>query len=260
MPWNVIPGKNGTTLRSNARKWHNPSGRSPVSILDPHLSTHGLESPLSSTDQKAMWVRRLFLFMSAPPSNSPERSVKPTQLAASAGLGVIAAVLGYLLSFLLVAGEARETALAAVPDWKIGAWYFYNGHLVDVEATGSIGDFGGTETIDFIAQSTAASAGALYFVPPLVLLGVGGLLAVRLDAGDVGEAVLAGAPVAIGYVVVMAAGVLVTEASTEATFLGVDVSGSIAPALLPAILLAGLVYPIVFATFGAILVVLIRTD
>lgn len=197
--------------------------------------------------------------MAAQSFDSKDQSIQPRQILASAGLGGIAVAIGYLLSALLVAGEARDVALD-VADWKVVGWYFFNGHLVDVEAAGSIGEFGGSETINFITQSTAASAGILYLIPPIVLLGVGGLLAARLDAGDMSEAVLAGAPVAIGYVVVMTVVALITQVSTEASFVGVDVSGSVGPQLLPAVLLAGLVYPLVFATVGAIVVVVLRSD
>jgi hypothetical protein len=197
--------------------------------------------------------------MAAHSSSSTEGSVQPRQILASAGLGAIAAAIGYLLSALLVAGEARDVVFD-VADWKVIGWFFFNGHLVDVKAASSIGEFGGSETVDLIAQSTAASAGVLYLIPPIVLLGVGGLLATRLDAGDISEAVFAGAPVAIGYMVVITVGAFVTQVSTEASFVGVDVSGSIGPQLLPAVLLAGLVYPLVFATVGAIVVVVIRSD
>ncbi|MBS3760375.1 hypothetical protein [Halodesulfurarchaeum sp.] len=197
--------------------------------------------------------------MAAQSSKVRGGSVQTRQILASAGLGGIAGIIGYLLSFLLVDGEARSVAIE-VADWKLVGWYFFNGHLVDVEATGSIGEFGGSETINFIAQSSAASAGVIYLVPPLVLLGVGGLLAARLDARDLGEAVFAGAPVAIGYVVVMTVGAVLTQASTEASFVGVDVSGSIGPQFLPSVLLAGVVYPLVFATVGAIMVLIIRSD
>lgn len=198
--------------------------------------------------------------MSLQHATSSERDVQPTQLLASAGLGLIAAVLGYLLSYLLVAGEARNAAFAEIAEWKVVAWYFYNGHFVDVIGTSSIGDFGSAQSIDFIAQSSAASTGLLYILPPLVLVGVGGLLAYRLDAGNVEAAVLAGTPVTIGYAIFMTGGAFLARASTEASFVGVEVSGSIAPQLLPAIVLGGLLYPLVFATAGALLVVALRSN
>ncbi|RQG94095.1 hypothetical protein [Natrarchaeobius chitinivorans] len=177
-----------------------------------------------------------------------------TSVAASAGLGVLAAAIGYLLAYLLVAGEVREGLGESVAEWKGVGWYYYNAHAVDVHASGEIGSFGGTRTVDFIAQSGSTSASLLYVVPPVVLLGAGAILAHRLDVRDIGEAVLVGAPVAIGYVVMMGLGAVVTESSTEATFFGIEATGTMGPALVPSVVLAGILYPLVFATAGSILV------
>lgn len=176
-----------------------------------------------------------------------------SSVAASAGLGVLAAAIGYLVTYVLIAGEVRDAVGDDVATWKGVAWFFYNAHMVDVEASGSVGSFGGTETVDFIAESGSASADLLYLVPPLALLGVGALLAIQWSVTDVGEAVVVGAPVTIGYAVVVGLGALVAESSSESSFFGVEVAGSIAPALVPAIVLGGILYPLVFATAGAVL-------
>lgn len=180
-------------------------------------------------------------------------------VAASAGMGAVAAALGYLLTYLIIADEVRDVIREDVADWKGVAWYFYNGHLVDIQVGGSIGDFGGSGTVDFIAQSGSTNAELLYLIPPIVLVAIGGLLAYHLGTADLGQAVFVGAPIAIGYAVVMVAGALVAEASTEATFVGIEVTGSMAPALLPALILAGIIYPVVFGTVGAMLVTLLAT-
>ncbi|RQG96217.1 hypothetical protein [Natrarchaeobius oligotrophus] len=183
-----------------------------------------------------------------------ERPVsRASSVAASAGVGVIAAAIGYLVAYVAVAGEVRDTVGESAAEWKGVAWYFYNAHLVDVRASGEVGAIGGSRGVDFIAQSGSASATLLYVVPPLVLLGVGAMVAYHLEAGDLGEAVLAGAPVTIGYAIVMAIGAVVTESSTEGSFFGIDLSGSVAPELVPAVFLGGVLYPLVFATAGAVL-------
>lgn len=176
-----------------------------------------------------------------------------SSVAASAGLGVLAAVIGYLVAYLLIASEVRDTVGDSVADWKGVAWYYYNAHLVDVVASGSIGSFGGSSTVDFIAHSGSTTASALYVVPPLVLVATGATLAYHFDARDLGEAVLAGVPVAVGYVVVMGIGAVVAEASSEGSFFGIEATGSVAPAFFPAVVL-GVLYPLVFATAGAVLV------
>ena len=180
-----------------------------------------------------------------------------SSVAASAGLGVLAAVVGMLTTFVLVPADVRSAVGEDVASWKGVAWYYYNAHLVEIEVAGGadFGGFGsvsGAETIDFIAQSETARVTLLYAVPPLALALVGAILASHLGANDLGSAVAVGAPVTLGYVVVMGLGAVVSEATTEAEFFGIEAAGSMAPELLPAVVLAGVLYPLVFATAGAI--------
>lgn len=185
-----------------------------------------------------------------------------SSVAASAGLGVLAAIVGVLTTFVLVPADVRSAVGEDVASWKGVAWYHYNAHLVEIEATGGadFGDFGsvsGTDTIDFIAQSETARVTLLYAVPPLVLVLAGASLAYHLGATDVGSAVAVGAPVTLGYVIVMGLGAVVSETTTEAEFFGIEASGSMAPELVPAVVLGGILYPLVFATAGAIVVALL---
>ncbi len=176
-----------------------------------------------------------------------------SSVAASAGLGVLAAAIGYLVTYVLIVSEVREAVGDDVADWKGVAWYFYNAHMVDVEASGAFGSFGGASTVDFISQSSSSGASLLYVIPPLVLLTIGAILAVQWDVTDIGEAVVVGAPVTIGYAVVMGLGALVAESSTEVEVFGIEATGSISPEFVPAVILGGLLYPLVFATAGAVL-------
>lgn len=194
------------------------------------------------------------------PMSYPDRgsSLDGGGIAASAGVGALVAAIGYLLTTLLVRDEVREN-FGSVPTWKGTAWYYYSAHLVELETTGSFGGLSATSTVDLIAESGSANADLLYVIPPLVLLGGGALLASRLRARDLGEAVVAGAPLAIGYGVVMSLGAIVVESSDEGSFFGIETSGSTAPELLPAIVLAGLLYPLVFATAGAVLATVLRS-
>ncbi|MFC3959220.1 hypothetical protein [Halovivax cerinus] len=180
------------------------------------------------------------------------------RVAASAGVGIILAAIGYLLTTLLIRDEVRET-VDPVPEWKGTAWYYFSAHFVELERGGSVGGWSGTETIDLIAESGSANAELLYLIPPVVLLLGGALLAVRLDAGDLGQAVVAGVPVTIGYGVVMSLGALVAESSSEGSFFGIETSESIGPVLLPAVVIAGVLYPLVFATVGSVVASLITS-
>ncbi|WP_408956821.1 hypothetical protein [Natrinema sp. 74] len=176
-----------------------------------------------------------------------------SSLAASVGAGVLAVTVGYLVTYLLVSGEVRDVFGDDVATWKGVAWYFYEAHLVDIQASSQVGSLGGTSTLDLIAQSESAGAGLLYVLPPLVLLAAGGLLAVRWNATDLGEAVVVGAPVAIGYGAVVGLGAVITEASARGSAFGIEVTASTSPELLPAVVLGGVLYPLVFATAGAVL-------
>ncbi|WP_126664229.1 hypothetical protein [Haloterrigena salifodinae] len=57
----------------------------------------------------------------------------------------------------------------------------------------------------------------------------------------------------IGYAGVLELGAVVTEASAAGTVIGFEVSRSIGPQLHSAVFLGGVLYPLVFATAGAIL-------
>jgi hypothetical protein len=192
--------------------------------------------------------------MSSQLATSEESAVpSASRVAASAGLGVFAAVIGYLFTYLLISGEVRENVSENVAEWKAVGWYFYNAHMVDIQSTGSFGSFGGTDTVSFIAESSSSTAGALYVLPPLALLAVGAFLAHRWNTTDLGEAIIVGSPVTIGYALVMGIGAVVTESSAEWSTLGIEGSSSIAPVLVPAILLGGIIYPLVFSNVGAVI-------
>ncbi|WP_117369830.1 hypothetical protein [Natrarchaeobaculum sulfurireducens] len=198
--------------------------------------------------------------MSQQRSTSTGESVsRASSVAASAGVGVVAALIGYLVTYLFAVSEVRSAFGDDVESWKGVAWYFYNAHLVEIEATGDIAGLGGTTTVDLIAQSDTTRVTLLYAVPPVVLLGAGLLLASHFGARDIGEGVIVGAPVTLGYLLVLAVGAVVSETSTESEFLGIEASGSMAPEVLPAILLGGLLFPLVFATTGAILAAVVQS-
>ena len=180
-------------------------------------------------------------------------------VAASAGIGVVAAAVGYLATYVVIASEVSEELSDDLAEWIGVAWYYFNAHLVEIETTGEWGAITASGSVDFIAESGSSNAMALYAIPPIVLLGLGVLFAARADVRSIGEAVAVGAPITIGYAAVMTILALVAETGYEGEFFGASVSGSMSPELLPAILLAGVLYPLVFATAGAILAVLVRS-
>ncbi|WP_247730565.1 hypothetical protein [Halovivax limisalsi] len=183
--------------------------------------------------------------------NSLESATDSSRIAASAGIGVLAAAVGYLLATLLIRDEVAQN-LDPIAEWKGTAWYYFSAHFVELEASGAVGGFSGSDSVNLIAESGSQNAELLYALPPLVLLVGGAFLASRLGARDLGEAVTTGAPITVGYGVVMGLGALVVESSSQGAVFGIEWGGSAAPALLPAIVLAGILYPLVFGTAGAV--------
>lgn len=166
----------------------------------------------------------------------------------AAGAGAAAYLLGYLLTWLLAGSRVTE-GFGDVPDWTVAAWYHLSAQFVPVVASGSVGPFGGTETLNLVAEGDAAF---LYAVPPLVLLVVGAAVAALTAADDAADGALAGALVVAGYLPLAALFGLASRVSETGTFLGAEVSASVAPALPAAILLAGLLYPVVAGGFGGL--------
>ncbi|OLZ42578.1 hypothetical protein A6E15_17130 [Natrinema saccharevitans] len=173
-----------------------------------------------------------------------------SSIAASAGVGVLTAAISYLVTYLLIGSEIRERFGDGVVDWRGVAWYFYEAHMVDVEVTGRVGSVGGSDTLDLIAQ-TGGTADLLYVVVPLALVAAGAGLAVRLGASELGDAITIGIPMMIGYSAVLSVGAVAAESTAEVSAFGIEATRTVAPALVPAVVLGGVIYPLVFATLGA---------
>lgn len=170
------------------------------------------------------------------------------------GIGGFAAfVAGYLVTYLYRGRQVREAlgginALAEflganpVPPWKIVGWLYFNAHLVDVRV--QVGPIG-PRFVNMI-QASESEPILLYAIPPVVLLVAGILLVYRSEPTDLRDG--------MGLVASIAAGYLVAAGGSVFLF-GVGESG---PDVVPAILLAGVIYPVVFAGLGAGLVFLSR--
>ena len=159
-------------------------------------------------------------------------------------VGVAAWLLGYLVTYLLHSGSVRESLgttvlefLAGDPvTWKLIGWLYFNAHFVDASVPGLFGD----STVNFLSGAEEATLLVLYVLPPLALL-AGGVFVARGTTEPVAAA-REGAAVALGYVL----------ASLVAAFaVRITVADAVAgPVLVTAVLLAGLVYPLVFGALG----------
>jgi hypothetical protein len=178
-------------------------------------------------------------------------SISARSIALGAIVGVVAYLFGYLLSGVIAASQASQSLAETVPAWKTVGWYFYNGHFVDLTNTVRLGSVRGTGAGSLIEGSDSSTLQLLYVVPPIVVALGGAALSRWLDGGvDVTSGAVRGSLVVVGYLPLAAIGAVVTAHTVEASVVFVDVSGSIEPQLVPAIVLAGVLYPIAFGAVG----------
>lgn len=184
-------------------------------------------------------------------STRPDRAT----LTKGAVAGVAAFVVGYLVTYAWLAPSVDDSlrglnllaqllGIDAIPTWKGVGWLFYGAHGV---ATRFPTAGGGTELVNLVEQSGDRTAVLLYVLVPVLLLLAGAIIA-RLAAADApDEGAVAGATVAVGYVVLAVVGTV-----GFAHAIG-DTGASIAPDPLTGVLLAGVGYPLVFGAVGGAL-------
>ena len=179
--------------------------------------------------------------------------VDSTSVGGGAVAGVTAYVLGYLVTFLLHRSNVEEVteivnAIAdvfggdTVSTWEGIGWLFYNGHLVDTMVDGP---FGGEQAVDFINSADGASFTALYAVPILLLIVAGAALVLVAGVESPLDGAITGMLTVLGYFPLAVAGVFVFAYSAG------DVS--MQPDLITGVLLAGVVYPLLFGGIGGVL-------
>lgn len=170
--------------------------------------------------------------------------------------GVGSFVVGYVITYLWGGRDVErslqpiETILNLVQaepvgTWRVVAWLFYSAHFVDTRISSSLGPVETTMYIDLVREGSG-NLEVLYIVPPILLIMSGFLLVTQLKVADVTDGAIFGAAVTIGYVLVAAGGLVVFA------------YGGTRPDPLPAIVVAGIVYPIVFGAAGGALAATVR--
>jgi len=160
-----------------------------------------------------------------------------------AAAGVGAWLLGYLSTFLLTAGEIRDSPVRQViealggdlPTWKVVGWVFYNAHFSNTVFEGL---FGGARSF---VGGDAGFTPLLFVVPPLLLVAAGLAVGRAVGVTDLRGAAAAGVTLVAGYGALSVVG-LVLFALEGAH-----------PEYVTGVLLVGLVYPVVFGVAGAAL-------
>jgi len=167
--------------------------------------------------------------------------------------GAAAYVFGYLSTYVTQQNQVDEQLAGfnfladlfgsdPIPAWQAVGWLFYNAHFVDTEIPSLVGS---GRSLNLIAEADGGSLALLYVVPPLVLL-VAGLAAGRLAGASTPlDGATSGSLVLAGYLPLAVIGAFLFRYSVG--------DGSVAPDLITAVLLAGVVYPVVFAGAGGAL-------
>lgn len=162
-------------------------------------------------------------------------------------LGALAWGLGYVVTYLFVAGRVRESGLSFVLEllegepatYELVGWVFYNAHLVetvfrDVPVIGS-------RSVSYLGGEGGFSV-LLYAVPVVALAAAGLAMARYQGATDASSGALSGATVFPGYLLLSTVGAFLFE---------VNVGGaSGGPDILLAITFAGVIYPTFFGGAG----------
>ncbi|MFD1599298.1 transporter [Halobellus rarus] len=186
--------------------------------------------------------------MPRPESSSTSRAgIAPDgrTLGAAAVGGVLSYLVAYAITYAVtgqriansLASRVLEIATGDPGTWKLVGWIFYSAHYVTSEIPGLFG----STAVNLVGEGDAFPT-ALFLLPPLVLVVAGGLVAAvgRTEtplAGAVG-----GASVTLGYLPLAIAGAFLFSISVGDSTAG--------PTLVTAILLAGIVYPLVFGAIG----------
>lgn len=173
-------------------------------------------------------------------------------LARGAVSGVGAWLAGYLVTYVWKSETVAESVRGvsffsqllggeAVPAWKGVSWLFLNAHFV---ATRIPTVAGGTRTANFV---TGEEGSTLLLVLPALLLVVAGAVVAYGHATDPLGGAKAGASTVVGYLPLSA-----TAAFLTAHAIG-DTEAAISADPVTALLLAGVVYPVVFGGLGGAL-------
>ena len=175
----------------------------------------------------------------------------PKTLLRGGAAGLVAFLLGYVLTYAWKAPAVDESlrginAVAellggqAVPTWKAVGWLFFNAHVVATRVP-ALG--GGQNVVNFIDASDDGSLVLLYVLIPVVLVLAGAAVARYGRSDRLGTAAASGAAIVVGYLpAAVALALLVGH-----TFGG---GATVAPDLVTAVAVAGVLYPAFFGALG----------
>lgn len=161
--------------------------------------------------------------------------------------GVAAYLLGYVVTYAWKAGDYRDALETIGPiveflggetpgAWRVVGWLYYSAHYVETTV-----DLGVRTVYVNLVQEGSGNLELLYLLPPLILVAAGYVVGRNVEYDDVLDAAKTGAWVTLGYLPLVALGAVLFQ------------SGGSGPDLVPSLLLAGLLYPVVFGAVGGVL-------
>lgn len=183
------------------------------------------------------------------------RSISPGEaftnnLGAGAVFGAGAFVVNYIVTYVFVTLDGVETG--PVSTWKYVGNILYNAQFVDSKSSGPAGSTTGNALAE-PGQSglTSTIPSFIYQLVPIVVLVVAGVLVAQQAQSrlDTKSGAAAGATLVAGYTVLAILGTFLFKYSIS--FLGQ--STSVAPDLIPAVLLAGIAFPLALGAVGGVL-------
>ncbi len=163
--------------------------------------------------------------------------------------GALSWIAGFLLTYLVVAPSLTDSTLnrvlegldGSLPTFDVVGWAFFNAHFVEVRLQGGL-----------LGESAFSLVGGqdgftplLYVVPAALLLAAGLALARYRQVESPSQGALTGLTVLPGYLLLSIAGAFVFDV----TAFGLEAG----PDLVMAAVLAGVVYPVLFAGAGGAL-------
>lgn len=170
-----------------------------------------------------------------------------SDLLSGAVAGIVTWIVGYVATYLLVAPNVRESGLARIIDVLDGepathelvGWVFYNAHMVDTVFREI--PLIGSRTMTYIGGESGFTT--LLYLVPVALLFAAGLALARYQAVESPTAgAIIGSMVVPGYLLGTVAGVFLFEVTIGSATGGPD--------LVTAVVLGGLIYPLVCAGGG----------
>lgn len=183
-------------------------------------------------------------------------SVASANALAGAIVGALAFVASYLLTYVFVAVDGVDTSGEAA--WKIVGLVFYSAHNVESVFAASGAGSSISQSVNLISNSMSGATNLastvpaiVYYAAPALVLLVAGFVVVRSSGGRspaTGTAAVAGATVAIGYLVLGVVGRFAFQ-SSQSLF---GATASVAPDLVTSVLVLGVVYPVVFGAIGGV--------